>query len=166
MHDESLDPNSNAFLIFFSEGINKFLIVWLDEVNNAVPTKNSNFIYNTIIWTQLPKWMLDAKINLLQSTKVWIIPGQICELCVCASDTPRAPKTAFSILHNFASIPKILCNKEVTFSIPSFHSWNYLAGNCSAYWKGWQRSFPVNKESMSSFQKVEIGECKSDEGEK
>lgn len=31
--------------------------------------------------------MLDAEINLPQSTNVWIILGQICQLWDCASDT-------------------------------------------------------------------------------
>lgn len=136
------------------------------KLTKIAAIKSWNIIYNTTIWTQLPKWMLDVKINLLHSTKVWIIPGHFCS----SVSVPQAPlghlKLCFFSSAQFCIHSEISCNKEVIFSIPSFHLRNYLTCNCSAYWRGWQRSFHVNKQSMSLFQMVQIGERKSDEGEK
>lgn len=65
------------------------------KVNNIAAIKSCHIIYNTIIGIQLPKWRLDPEINFPQSTKVWIIPGQICQLYTCASDTLRHLKLCF-----------------------------------------------------------------------
>lgn len=168
MYDEILDQNSDCFLIFFfRRNKSNFDEFGLTKVNDIAAVKSCHILYNTIIGIQLPKWMLDAEIHLPQSTNVWIILDQICQLWACASDTLGHLELCFFYPAHFC----IHC-KDLLESGGNSNS-DFLPFICEMILEviaqgiemgGRVHFLWMSKVWTSFFQKVQVGKCKSHEG--